>query len=131
LHAFLLGGEIACRIGNAVSPGHYARGWHITASCGIFGAAAAAARLMRLSAEQTADALGTYAQKGRLIAITGKIQLENYVNKDNVKQQTVKVLIDGWNLLDSRKEQDTQSPPPNPRPAGKLQVDDIDDPFAD
>jgi single-strand DNA-binding protein len=80
---------------------------------------------------QTADALGIYAQKGRLIAITGKIQLENYVNKDNVKQQTVKVLIDGWNLLDSRKEQDTQSPPPNPRPAGKLQVDDIDDPFAD
>ena len=39
LHAFLLGAEIACRIGNAVSPGHYARGWHITASCGVFGAA--------------------------------------------------------------------------------------------
>ena len=68
LHAFLLGAEIACRIGNAVSPGHYARGWHITASCGVFGAAAAAARLMRLSAEQTADALGIAAsQSGSIV----------------------------------------------------------------
>jgi 2-methylcitrate dehydratase PrpD len=47
LHAALLGGEVACRIGNMVSPldapGHYARGWHITSTCGAFGAAAAAA----------------------------------------------------------------------------------------
>ena len=68
LHSFLLGGEIACRIGNAVSPGHYARGWHITASCGVFGAAAAAARLMRLSAEETAHALGIAAsQSGSIV----------------------------------------------------------------
>jgi 2-methylcitrate dehydratase PrpD len=68
LHAFLLGGEIACRIGNAVSPGHYARGWHITASCGVFGAAAAAARLMRLSAAETAHALGIAAsQSGSIV----------------------------------------------------------------
>src|SRR5262252_8145551 len=43
LLAFLLGVEVACRIGNAVSPQHYARGWHITATCGVFGAAAAVA----------------------------------------------------------------------------------------
>src|SRR5262252_4093335 len=43
LLALLLGVEVACRIGNAVSPQHYARGWHITATCGIFGAAAAVA----------------------------------------------------------------------------------------
>jgi len=68
LHAFLLGGEIACRMGNAVSPGHYARGWHITASCGVFGAAAAAARLLRLSAEETAHALGIAAsQSGSIV----------------------------------------------------------------
>ena len=68
LHAFLLGAEITCRIGNAVSPGQYARGWHLTASCGVFGAAAAAARLMRLSAEQTADALGIAAsQSGSIV----------------------------------------------------------------
>ena len=58
LHAFLLGGEVACRIGNAVSPGHYARGWHITSTCGAFGAAAGCARLLGLSAEQVAHAIG-------------------------------------------------------------------------
>jgi 2-methylcitrate dehydratase PrpD len=42
LHALILGVETACRIGNAVSPGHYAAGWHITATCGVFGAAAVA-----------------------------------------------------------------------------------------
>jgi 2-methylcitrate dehydratase PrpD len=58
LHAFLLGGEVACRVGNAVSPGHYARGWHITSTCGAFGAAAGCARLLGLSAEQVAHAIG-------------------------------------------------------------------------
>lgn len=77
---------------------------------------------------QTGDALATYATKGRLVAITGKIQLDNYTDKDGVKKQSVKVLIDNWTLLDSRKEQEST---PNPRPAGQLKVDDIDDPFAD
>lgn len=77
---------------------------------------------------QTGDALATYATKGRLVAVVGKIQLDNYTDKDGVKRQSIKVLIDQWSLLDSRKEQDL---PPNPQPAGKLQVDDIDDPFAD
>ena len=58
LHAFILGMEVACRIGNAVSPAHYSRGWHITSTCGIFGAAAAAAKLLGLNAEQTAHAIG-------------------------------------------------------------------------
>ena len=56
LHAFILGMEVACRIGNAVSPAHYARGWHITSTCGIFGAAAA--KLLGLDAGQTAHAIG-------------------------------------------------------------------------
>jgi 2-methylcitrate dehydratase PrpD len=63
LHAFLLGGEVECRIGNAVSPGHYARGWHITATCGTFGAAAGCAKLLGLSAEQTAHAIGIAASQ--------------------------------------------------------------------
>jgi 2-methylcitrate dehydratase PrpD len=63
LHAFLLGGEVECRIGNAVSPGHYARGWHITATCGVFGAAAGCAKLLGLSAERTWHALGIAASQ--------------------------------------------------------------------
>src|SRR5579863_5683227 len=44
LHAFILGVEVECRIGNAVTPSHYRQGWHITSTCGVFGAAAAAGR---------------------------------------------------------------------------------------
>jgi len=63
LHAFLLGMEAACRIGLGVSPGHYARGWHITTSAGIFGAAAGCAKLLGLSAERTWHALGIAASQ--------------------------------------------------------------------
>ncbi len=63
LHAFILGVEVECRLGNAVSPGHYARGWHITATCGVFGAAAAGAKLLDLTAAQTAHALGIAASQ--------------------------------------------------------------------
>jgi 2-methylcitrate dehydratase PrpD len=63
LHAFILGAEVECRLGNAVSPGHYARGWHITATCGVFGAAAASAKLLGLDAARTAHALGIAASQ--------------------------------------------------------------------
>lgn len=63
LTAFILGVEVECRIGNAVSPHHYARGWHITSTCGIFGAAAACAKLLGLPAEGIANALGIAASQ--------------------------------------------------------------------
>src|SRR6185436_9652361 len=48
LTAFALGFEIECRIGAAISPGHYPKGWHITSTCGVFAAAAAAGKLLSL-----------------------------------------------------------------------------------
>ena len=56
--AFVAGYETLCRVGALVAPGHYARGFHSTATVGSFGAAAAAAHLLRLDAEKTAIALG-------------------------------------------------------------------------
>ncbi|WP_245452314.1 MmgE/PrpD family protein [Bradyrhizobium forestalis] len=61
LTAFILGVDVECRIGSAVSPRHYARGWHITSTCGIFGAAAACAKLLGLPAEGIANAIGIAA----------------------------------------------------------------------
>jgi 2-methylcitrate dehydratase PrpD len=61
LRAFLIGAEITCRIGNAVSPGHYARGWHITATCGVFGAAAGSAALLGLGPRGVEAALANAA----------------------------------------------------------------------
>jgi 2-methylcitrate dehydratase PrpD len=63
LTALVIGAEVACRLGNSVSPAHYARGWHITATCGVFGAAAACAWLLKLAPEQTAHALGLAASQ--------------------------------------------------------------------
>ncbi len=63
LTAFILGVDVECRIGNAVSPRHYARGWHITSTCGIFGAAAACAKLLRLPADGIANAIGIAASQ--------------------------------------------------------------------
>lgn len=81
---------------------------------------------------QTGDALGTYAQKGRLLAVVGKIQLDNYTDKEGIKKQSIKIIVDQWTLLDSRRDQENNDNAiPNPRPAGQLKVDDIDDPFAD
>ena len=58
LLAFILGFEIECRVGGAVSPGHYPKGWHITSTCGVFGAAAGAAKLLGLTDQQVVWALG-------------------------------------------------------------------------
>jgi 2-methylcitrate dehydratase PrpD len=63
LHAFILGVEVECRVGNAISPEHYDAGWHITATCGIFGAAAACAKLLDLDTTTTAWAFGIAANQ--------------------------------------------------------------------
>ena len=57
LHALILGVEVECRIGNAVYPDHYDVGWHITGTAGIFGAAAAAGRLLGLDVQRMCWAL--------------------------------------------------------------------------
>lgn len=72
LHAFLLGMEVECRIGLAISPGHYEHGWHITATCGVFGAAVAVGRVMGLSPQQMSWAIGHAAtQSSGLVASLG------------------------------------------------------------
>ncbi len=58
LVAAVLGMEVCCRIGMAVHPWHYDEGWHITGTCGVFGAVAAAGRLMALDTSQMVHALG-------------------------------------------------------------------------
>ncbi|WP_209427164.1 MmgE/PrpD family protein [Pararhodobacter sp. SW119] len=72
LRAFILGCEVECRIGNAMSPEHYARGWHITSTCGIFGAAAATGHLLGLSPERMRHAFSAAAaQSAGLVETLG------------------------------------------------------------
>ncbi len=72
LLAFALGVEVECRLGNALSPGHYQRGWHITSTCGIFGAAAGAARALKLDPQHIGWAFGNAsAQSSGLVETLG------------------------------------------------------------
>jgi 2-methylcitrate dehydratase PrpD len=61
LLSLILGMEMECRIGNAISPFHYNKGWHITSTCGVFGAAIGSAKLLRLNQQQILWALGNAA----------------------------------------------------------------------
>ena len=57
--AVVAGYEVAARLGIAVQPKyHYELGFHPTATCGVFGAAVTAAKLLRLNEEQMLSAVG-------------------------------------------------------------------------
>jgi 2-methylcitrate dehydratase PrpD len=60
LAAIIAGYEVTCRTALALpAKDHYDRGFHPTATCGAFGAAAAAARVFGLNADAVTGALGT------------------------------------------------------------------------
>lgn len=63
LEAYLLAFEVGAKIGRAVMVDHthYTRGWHPTATLGVFMSATAAAKLLGLDAERTATALSIAA----------------------------------------------------------------------
>lgn len=63
LNALVLGVETECRIGNSVYPNHYDVGWHITGTAGVFGAAAAAGKLLGLTEQQMVWTLGLAASQ--------------------------------------------------------------------
>lgn len=56
LAAYAVGAEVAGKLGVTMGSGHYDRGWHPTATVGIYGATAVAARLLGLTAPQLATA---------------------------------------------------------------------------
>jgi 2-methylcitrate dehydratase PrpD len=77
--ALTVGIDFACRLGLALK--HYV-GWHYSSICGVFGAAAAACKILQLDAQQTSHALGiAFAQAAGNIqsirdgALTKRMQL--------------------------------------------------------
>lgn len=55
--AYHLGVEVECKIAEAINPRHYQKGFHATATCGTFAAAAAAAKLLGFDVATTQRAL--------------------------------------------------------------------------
>jgi 2-methylcitrate dehydratase PrpD len=58
IKSFVLGWEVASRVGLASKGGFHKRGFHTTSIAGVFGATAAAASMMKLNASQIQNALG-------------------------------------------------------------------------
>lgn len=56
--AYHLGVEVECKIAEAINPRHYQHGFHATATCGTYAAAAAAGKLKGLNVEQMVRAFG-------------------------------------------------------------------------
>ncbi|MBI3401825.1 MAG: MmgE/PrpD family protein [Acidobacteria bacterium] len=63
LDAYVVGFEIEGRLGRAMNPRHYQRGWHCTSTIGTIGAAAAAARVLGLDATRAGHALAIAASE--------------------------------------------------------------------
>jgi 2-methylcitrate dehydratase PrpD len=64
LLAYNLGVEVETKICEAIAPRHYEEGFHSTGTVGVFGGAAAAAKLMRLDRERVLRTLGIAASEG-------------------------------------------------------------------
>lgn len=61
--AYAVGLEVGCKIGSQVTPALSEAGWHTTSTVGVFGAAAAAARLLGLGRKETICALSLAASE--------------------------------------------------------------------
>ena len=59
--AYVAGFETECKLAMGVHFYHYTKGWHPTATLGVFGSAAACAKILKLSEEKTATALAIAA----------------------------------------------------------------------
>jgi 2-methylcitrate dehydratase PrpD len=63
LTAFIVGFELESRIGRALGPAPYERGWHTTSTVGVIGAAAAVSHLLGLDSTRFGDAAGIAASQ--------------------------------------------------------------------
>lgn len=53
---------------------------------------------------KTAELIGEYFKKGSRIGITGCLQVEKWETREGDKRQTVKIVIENIDFLDSKKE---------------------------
>jgi 2-methylcitrate dehydratase PrpD len=78
LAAYIIGGEVACRLGQALTDKQYAIGWHNTGTMGVFGSAVAAGKLLDLNEDQMAFAIGIAASSASGIKINFGTSCKSY-----------------------------------------------------
>ena len=77
---------------------------------------------------KTADFVANYLTKGRLVAVTGNIQIRKYDDKDGNKREAVEIMADSVNGLDRPREDDGGGAPSR-RSAAPVPSEDETDPF--
>lgn len=102
----------------------------------IKGADGIEADFFRVSAwGQTADFLSNYVQKGRLVAVDGRLQQRKFTDSQGAAREAIEVVADNVSLLDRVREDNSgggDSPRSQGKPAGAdAPVEDEYDPFAD
>lgn len=90
---------------------------------------------------QSAEFAANYLNKGRLVAVDGRLQIRNWVAQDGTKRRTAEVVAYDLRSLDRPRDQQSGSPyseaphPAEHAPAGRAPAEDADadfnDPFAD
>ncbi len=78
VEAVVAGYEVSLRIGTAINPGHYLRGFHPTGTIAVFGTTAAAAKILDLSPQETVHAFGL---AGSLASGINQYEIDGAVSK--------------------------------------------------
>jgi 2-methylcitrate dehydratase PrpD len=103
LAAYVAGFETETRIARAVNFHHYDKGWHPTATLGIFGATAAASRLLELTQDQTATALAIAASfssglKANFGTMTKPLHVGHCARNGVMAAMLARAGMRGWDL---------------------------------
>jgi single-strand DNA-binding protein len=90
---------------------------------------------------QSAEFAANYLNKGRLVAVDGRLQIRNWVAQDGTKRRSAEVVANDLRSLDRPREQHPSpyDEAPHPAevnaPAGRAPAEEVDadfnDPFAD
>jgi 2-methylcitrate dehydratase PrpD len=78
VEAITAGYEVSLRIGTAINPGHYLRGFHPTGTIASFGTTAAAAKILGLSPDLTVQAMGI---AGSLASGINQYEIDGSISK--------------------------------------------------
>lgn len=61
---------------------------------------------------QQADFLGSYAAKGRMVGLEGRLESRRYQDKDGVQREVIEIVCDHVALLDRPREEAAPTPEP-------------------
>lgn len=78
---------------------------------------------------KTADAIGKFFNKGRMIVISGSLQNDSYTNKEGRKVTATSVLIEGFSFVDRTEKPEKPAEPQGPWMDIPDDVDDAELPF--